>query len=218
MEQIPFSSIFAINSACQIKTNNVEMQALKVISSRKIINYIPSSNVSFNISSEIFNMEKLIGFEIPEIKIPQIVNFGEKHKLGEISKNFLDLKNLEQQLLKQTTPLLLKENISFLSKLLIIISIIITSLIIIKIVYKIWQRRNLHENLNNATKQIFIASNIPLLSNSPPIIHSSLCKPKTYDPIYPNIEHKKPLFPQPTKRHTLTILDKTIPTIADGNP
>lgn len=133
-------------------------------------------------------MEKLNGFEIPEVRIPQIVNFGEKHKLEQISKNFFELRHLEQELLKQTTPSHLKNNISLLYNSFIIISIIIL-LIIFKIVHQVLQRRKLIKRLNDKPNEIIITPGFPLSSTSSPFIHSnSNCMPRSRRNISETVE------------------------------
>lgn len=197
--------IISYGEDCQIKTNNVEIQAFKTITSESIINFIPSINITINISNEIANMEKLNGFEIPEIKIPQIVNFGEKHKLEEIGRRFDELKSIEQHLLTQTTPFHLKDNISVLSKAFIIIAII-TFIITAKIVYKMWLKRRSRACVDQMSKAIFIRDtpNLPLTQTPP-----SAPRPNTTpsyipnaDPIYPTVLTPRS-FPRPHTRNTL---------------
>lgn len=207
--------IISYGEECQITTNNVEIQALKTITTEKIVNYVPSVNIFINMSKEIVNMEKLIGFEIPEIQIPQIINFGEKHKLEEISKSLTDLKNIEQNLLLQTTPFHLKSNISFLSKSFIIIAII-TFIIVLKILYKMWIKNKAQATLSNISKEISIRNtpNIPLSNSSSSNIPLRIPRsnlPTSVQPtehIYPNILTTN-YTPTPNTRNTLiTILDK----------
>lgn len=154
--------IISYGEDCQIKNKNVEIQALKTITTEKIINYTPNITTYINMFNEIENMEKLLGFEIPETKIPQIVNFGEKRKLQDISKNFEELKNIEQHLQLQTTPTHLKNNISILTKSLILIAII-TLVIVSNTLRKMYIRKGARATRNKISKEMHIRNspNIP---------------------------------------------------------
>lgn len=191
------TGIISYGEDCQIKTNNVEIQAFKTLTSEIITNFIPSVKLTINVSYEIENMTLLNGFEIPLINIPQIVNFGEKYKLEDISKSFSELKILEQQLTKETTPFHLKGNINFLSKFSFIIAII-TLIIAIKLLYRCWLKYDRRRKFakTDLTKEIIICStpNIPLSSTS---LQTQKIYPKI-NPVRP--EQNIPLQPMPVPR------------------
>lgn len=204
------SGIITFSPACTIKTDNIEIQAYSVIQTEIINEFIPSVRLNFNLTTEISRMIKFPEPRIPEINISNIVNFGEKNRLELISSAFDELKQLETQLVDQTTPVHFKSNIFYLSTVICFISMIIV-IISAKLLYKHWLKMKRRRE-NNATNKANFFRNTPTIPSNTiisinPMNSNPQTSPNSVTPLNKPDEKIYPTITLPLKRNQQSIID-----------
>lgn len=129
------TGILTIHEDCNIKTDNILIQAFKVYQHEILTEAQPFGRTSINISKLLNNFYKIPEFHIKKINTPSVITFGQNDKLKELSNGIQDLIQMEDALTNQYTPTALRHGINTMNTVIIIILIII-SIIIFRILIK----------------------------------------------------------------------------------
>lgn len=129
------TGIITIPPGCQMKSNGMEISGFETIESQ-ISQTIPSSaSFVFNVSNHINVLMGIPGFEIPSIDKTELIGDADNSKLKEISIGIQEMKQMEENFAKKMSPGILRNNISNIMIVLIVIGLVIL-IIIIKYSYK----------------------------------------------------------------------------------
>lgn len=134
------SGILTIDPGCQVKSENMEIMGFKTIETVTIKRLLPSAKFNINITEHIQLASQIKGFNIPNIEIPNIISFGQKQKLADISFGLRELNEMEENLTKHISPHALRNDIIIISSILTFVMIIIV-IIIIKNSCKCYKKR-----------------------------------------------------------------------------
>jgi flagellar basal body-associated protein FliL len=127
-KKVKGSGILTISAGCEINTNNILIKGFWTAETHIYKSFIPSFKTNSNLIETVTEFKKIEKFDLKPIVHPNIVNFGQKEKLVEMSLSLNEIKRMENELQNFYTPADVKNRIGWIA---IIISLLITLVILV---------------------------------------------------------------------------------------
>lgn len=129
------TGLLTIAEDCEIKTQNILIQAFKTYRHEVLMEAIPYGHLNIDIKNVISSLSHIKPHNIKQLNSPSVISFGQNDKLQEASVSLQELIQLEEEITQQYSPLALRRGINSITTMVIIIIIIIL-IIIARLVYK----------------------------------------------------------------------------------
>lgn len=149
------TGILSIHEDCNIKTDNILIQAFKIYQNEILLEAIPYGKINVNVSRIMNDIVKFPEIHLKTISSPSVISFGQSHKLKELSTGIRDLMQLEQDLSSKHTPTALRQSLNALN----IFIICIFALIVFMILRSTLKNRRRRQDLQKYAKRVVAFTN-----------------------------------------------------------